>query len=73
MRGQRGEVLKHLKSGKRITSREAFEKYGATRLSAIIFDLRKLGMNISTTSCVGKNRYGESCSYAKYKLEDENE
>ncbi len=35
------KVLKHLKKYGRITSTDAFEKYNATRLSAIIFELRK--------------------------------
>lgn len=34
-------VLRHFKTSKSITSFEAFSEYGITRLSAIIFDLRK--------------------------------
>lgn len=38
---QTNEVLEHLKTHGTITSIEAIMQYGATRLSAIIFDLRK--------------------------------
>ena len=71
MRGQRGAILNHLKECGSITSMEAFEKYGATRLSAIIFDFRKMGYDIDTHELVRKNRYGESCVFAKYVLKGE--
>ena len=66
MRGQRGEVLSYFQSEGELTSMEAFTKFGATRLAAIVFDLRKKGYNIETRSCIGKNRYGETCQYARY-------
>ena len=66
MRGQRGAVLDHLQSYGELTSMEAFEKYGATRLAAIVFDLKKMGHDIETREIVGKNRFGETCVYAKY-------
>ncbi len=34
-------ILNHLKTFGRISSMEAFERYKATRLSAVIFNLRK--------------------------------
>lgn len=65
------EVLKHLKVKGSITSMEAFELYGATRLSAIIFNLRKRGYEISTkTECI-TDRYGHPCNYARYILEED--
>lgn len=63
---QRTEVLKHLKRRKSITSKEAFEFYGATRLAALIFDLRKVGYRIDTLMMEGKTRYGTPTQYAKY-------
>ena len=42
---QREEVLTHLKKGLPITSWEAIHEFRATRLSAIIFDLRQAGYN----------------------------
>ena len=43
---QRELVLTHLKKGLPITSWEAIHEFRATRLSAIIFDLRQAGYNI---------------------------
>lgn len=65
---QRNEVLKHLKEHGSITSMEAFELYGATRLSAIIFDFRKMGYDIVTHDMHTVNRYGQGTNYAKYVL-----
>ena len=45
---QREQVLTHLKKGLPITSWEAIHEFRATRLSAIIFDLRQAGYNIIT-------------------------
>ena len=65
---QRSEVLNHLKTKGSITSMEAFELYGATRLSAIIFDFRKMGYDIVTHDMQTTNRYGQNTNYAKYVL-----
>ena len=61
-------VLKHLKVVGSITSMEAFELYGATRLSAIIFSLRKKGYNIETNDGTCIDRFGHRCNFAKYTL-----
>ena len=71
MRGQTGAVLEHLRTKGSITSMEAFTLYGATRLAVIIFRLRKLGYDIETHDMVRKNRYGETCTFAKYVLNKE--
>ena len=72
MRGQRSAILNHLQSGKSITSKEAFELYGVTRLSAIIYDLRGK-YPIRTIMVTGTTRFGDSCKYAKYILGNESE
>jgi hypothetical protein len=59
-------VFSHLKAGKTLTSKEAFQLYGCTRLSAKVFNLRKKGYDIETIMCEGTNRYGETCRYGKY-------
>lgn len=64
---QRAEILKHLKRYRHITSMEAFELYGATRLSAIIYEFRQQGYDIETIMVVGKTRYGTPTEYAEYK------
>ena len=62
------EVLKHLQEHGSITSIEAIEKYGATRLSAIIFKLRKKGYNIDTITILFTDRYGTKSNFGKYIL-----
>ena len=63
-------VLSHLISKGSITSLEAINEYGATRLADIIFRLRKQGYDIKTITCTGKTRFGTVCNYAKYVLEN---
>ena len=65
---QKAKVLNHLQNHRCITSMEAFAKYGATRLSAIVFDLRKEGYLIKTTKVTRKNSDGNVCNYAEYSL-----
>ena len=61
-------VLKHLQQYGCITSLEAIDKYGATRLSSIIYNLRKRGYNIITESLPFVDRYGTKSNYGKYIL-----
>ena len=65
---QKEMVLNHLKEKGKITSMEAFRKYGVTRLSAVIFNLRDDGYDIETEYIKGKNRYREVTHYGEYKL-----
>jgi hypothetical protein len=68
------QVKNHLIKIGTIDSWTAIELYGATRLSAIIFNLRKEGMNIDSISCTSYDRNTEICNYTTYKLvqSDEN-
>lgn len=65
---QRSAVLAHLQNHGSITSMEAFERYGATRLSAIIYVLRHQGHHITAESIKVKTRYGRQTTFAKYIL-----
>ena len=65
---QENMVLIHLKSGRRLTSAQAFELYGITRLSAKIFTLRKKGYHIEKIKRTTINRYGNNSSYGEYYL-----
>lgn len=60
-----GLVLRHLKENKTITTYEAFTEYGATRLSAIIFELRKKYI-ITDRWIERQNRYGENVRFKQY-------
>lgn len=61
------KVLEHLQKYGSITSLEAIELYGATRLSAIIFNLRKI-YNIDGIDSECTDRYGNTARYTKYIL-----
>lgn len=66
--GNTGRILKHLKNNQGITSMEAFEKYGATRLSAIIYNLRDDGYVIKNVNRECLNRYGDKVRFVEYQL-----
>ena len=70
MTNKTSEVLRHLKEHGSITSNEAWELFGATRLSAIVFQLRKKGYEIETVTMGMTDRYGHAVNYAKYVLHD---
>lgn len=69
MRGTRitktDKVLEHLQKNGSITSWEAIELYGATRLSAIIFNLRKK-FNIQSVDETFIDRFNNVSTYTKY-------
>lgn len=65
---QREAVLNHLKSHKTITSMEAIQLYGVTRLSAVIKTLRTAGHRINTLPATTVNRYGHTTNYGVYVL-----
>lgn len=66
-------ILNHLLEYGNITSWEAIQQYGVTRLSAIIFNLRhKYGMDIISEDVEFIDRYGRKASFAKYILKKEN-
>lgn len=61
-------VLEWLKTHASISSMEAIQNFGATRLSAIIFKLRQRGYNIETVKCEGTDRFGNKMQFARYYL-----
>lgn len=73
LRGSYGQISKFSCSipsaeNRRITSAQAFEKYGITRLSSVISELRAKGYPISTEMTNGTNRYGNPVRYGVYRL-----
>lgn len=70
---QREMVLMHLKTVGSITTWQAFREYGATRLSAIIFDLKKAGHEITGDFETSTNRFGQPVTFKRYKLEEQTE
>mgnify|MGYP001594919870 CR=1 FL=1 len=70
MMSQCNRVLQHLQAYGSITPLEAMQEYGIMRLGARIYDLKKMGYSIDRIIETGKNRYGESTSYARYSLNE---
>ena len=66
VKSQSDAILWHLKTYGSITSYEAIREYGATRLSAIIFNHRKEGYDIDSLPLTKKTRFGRNTTIAKY-------
>ena len=64
-------VLDYMKFHGSISSFEAYEELGITRLSGRIFDLRAAGHQIDTKSESRMNRWGKTVTYARYTLKGE--
>lgn len=62
-------LLDHFAKHKTITSKEAFDLYGMTRLSAVVFNLREQGYEIGMVWEQGVNRYGNSIKWGKFFLQ----
>ena len=71
MKGSKVRILEHLRTYDGITSYGAFKKFGETRLSARIKELRDAGYTIETVMMEGENRYGDTTRYAFYVLKGE--
>lgn len=68
---QKQMILNHLKENGSITSMEAFKKYGATRLSDIVYRLRHDGYKIVNIQRNCINRYGKKVFFTEYRLKEE--
>ena len=73
MRKQMSRVLDYIDNFGSITSLDAFKDLGITRLSAVIFDLRKMGYNIVADTEVQFNRYGEKAHFSRYYIPKESQ
>lgn len=73
MRKQAQRVLDYIEQFGSITSLDAFKDLGITRLSAVVFDLRKEGYNVQSETIGAKNRFGEIAHFSKYFIPKENE
>ena len=63
------EIASWLKRGRKIDQVKAFERFGTTRLSSIIYSLKRVhGMRIIATDKTIKTRYGRRVDVAEYKL-----
>lgn len=71
MRGSTKAILDYLRTNEYLTSNDAWEMWGVTRLAAIIHNLRKAGYNIQTIRVETTTRFGETTNYARYILKGE--
>lgn len=67
---QANQILEYIKKHGSITSLEAFQHIGCTRLSGRIFDLKSIGYGITKTMEEMPTRSGEKTRAAVYRLEE---
>lgn len=68
MSNRKIQVLSYIEENKGITSLEAINKLGNTRLSGTIYDLRKEGFEFATEWIKVNNRFGELVRVKRYFL-----
>ena len=62
-------IADHLMKYGSISTWEAIQLYGCTRLPARISDLRKKGWQITSELAQSKNRLGHNSNFAVYRME----
>ena len=62
-------ALRYMQEHGSITSLDAIEAFGCTRLAAVIHTIRhSMGIDVDMEMVAVKNRYGETCHVARYRL-----
>lgn len=69
---QQERVLNYMNEFGSISSLEAFKDLGVTRLSAVIFNLKRKGHVIASITEKSQNRYGEPVHFSRYRLVGQN-
>lgn len=69
---QAKRVLDYLESGNTITTLNAFNELGITRLAARIYELKEEGHDVKSKRIKVTNRYDEQCSVSEYYMECDN-
>lgn len=67
---QKQRVLDYIEEFGSISSLEAFKELGVTRLSDVIFRLKKDGYEFDTDTEYFRNRYDEPTHFARYSLKE---
>lgn len=65
------KIVFYIKTFGSISSMEAFQDLGITRLSARIYELRNDGYQFDEKFETAKNRFGESVTYKRYRFQKE--
>lgn len=68
---QEQKVIDYAEKFGSITTLDAFRDLAITRLSARIFNIKKLGYKVSSVREKSKNRLGEEVNYSRYFIEKE--
>lgn len=66
-------ILDYMNRFGSISTLEAFNDLGVTRLASRIHDLKRMGYNITSEIKTGRNRFEELTSFKVYKLVEEKE
>ncbi len=61
-------LIDYLQKHGTITQKEASDRLGITRLTSRVCELKKKGYEFETDRIKVRNRFGESCSVARYRL-----
>lgn len=61
-------IREYLVAGNTLTSMQAYEIFGCTRLAAVIHRLKKSGLDIITVWQTGRTRYDTTASFTAYKI-----
>lgn len=64
----RADVLAALESGERLTSLEAWQRFGTSRLAADVFELRRMGWPVVSEETPVRCREGRSARIATYRM-----
>lgn len=67
-KSQNDKVLEYLQEHDGMTTLDAFQKLGISRLSARIKDLRTAGHVIFSDPIEVENRFGDMCRVTQYRL-----
>ena len=67
---QKEQVLNHMKKYGAITSWDAIQFYGVTRLAGVIYKLKKDGYEI-TTKTIRKKKGERTVTFAEYRLKND--
>lgn len=70
MDSQNTRVYAYMKKHGSITRIDAMLNLGVANLPARINELRASGVEIITDMVEGKNRYGEKCNHAVYRIKE---
>lgn len=65
---QNARILDYLEKHNSITQLEALQELGVMRLASRVSDLKRKGVDITSTTETVVNRYGEKCKIKRYSL-----